>query len=111
MLFTLAVIFAVIVTALLIKYLSREDDREQSEEEREITFSQHAILRMNERDIDPERILRVLEEGRKVEITNYNRMKIMDDEITVILEKKLANFEVITIYWNSGDRETPPFDD
>jgi len=110
MLFLLIVILAVIVAASLIRSMSQEDNGEDIQESTEISFSQHAVSRMDERGIEPERIKRILEEGRRVEIASYNRLKVTDDEITVILEKRLANFEVVTVYWNSGDRETPPFD-
>ncbi|HAY98752.1 MAG TPA: hypothetical protein DCY45_06375 [Mesotoga sp.] len=113
MLFLLVVILAVIVAASLIRSMSQEDEDngEDIQESTEISFSQHAVSRMDERGIEPERIKRILEEGRRVEIANYNRLKVTDDEITVILEKRLSNFEVVTAYWNSGEREESLLDD
>ena len=109
MFFTLVVIIAVIVVEFLIKGLSEKDEVAKREEEREISFSQHAVQRMDERGIETDRVIRVLEEGIRVQIANYNRLKVSDDEMTVILEKRLNNFEVMTVYWNDDDHEDTDF--
>jgi hypothetical protein len=54
MLFLLIVILAVIVAASLIRSMSQEDEDngEDIQESTEISFSQHAVSRMDERELN-----------------------------------------------------------
>ncbi len=105
MFFILVVAVIVVVIAYIVKSLSAENE-ERPTEELDVTFHPHAISRMEERDIDPDRVMELITGGgRMVRLAHHNRIKVSDGEITAVIGKGLRKLEVITVYSNNGQRD------
>lgn len=104
MLFIFLMILGIFVVALIAREMSKSPDEKEEaikEIEKSISFHPHAIARMEERGIEPDRIYELLEnENPKAGLGYHNRIKITDGNLTAIIEKHLDYIEIITVYWN-----------
>ena len=103
-LFIFLMVIGVVLVAFIAKELKkRPEEKETTTATREprISFHPHAVARMEERGIDPDRISDLLK-GEFIEAKpGYNnRIRITDGELTAVFEKRLDYIEVITVYWN-----------
>jgi hypothetical protein len=106
MFFVLIIAVIAVVVAYIVKSFSGDIEETEESEDLEISFHPHAVARMQEREIDPERVMELLRgEGQQVKLAHYNRIKVTDGEVTAIVGKGLRKLEVVTVYWNDGDWE------
>lgn len=106
MLYIIGMVIGIIIIALVVKSFQEENESSvfdvNEDKTLEVSFSPHAIQRMDERNIDPERVYNLLD-SEKIEtsITKTNRIKVFDDELTVIVAIRDRYLEIVTVFWNN----------
>ncbi|MFO7881519.1 MAG: DUF4258 domain-containing protein [Kosmotogaceae bacterium] len=109
MLYIIGMVIGIIIIALIVKSYQEEDSEHDSlitedteEKSLKVSFSTHAIQRMDERKIEPERVYNLLD-SEKIEtsITESNRIKIFDDELTAVIAIRDRYLEIVTVFWNN----------
>lgn len=112
MLYVIALAIVIIVIAYIIRGFQESEEEgtstndEAEEKELKISFSPHAVQRMNERNIKAERVYSLLDsENLKTSITNCNRIKVSDSELTAVVLIKGEFLEIITVFWSNEDNE------
>lgn len=112
MLYIIGLVIGIIIIAMVVKSFQEENAENDSpfgddneEKTLKVSFSPHAIQRMDERNIDPERIYDLLDsEEIETGITKTNRIKVFDDKLTVIVAIRDEYLEIVTVFWNNENQ-------
>jgi hypothetical protein len=111
MLYIIGLAIGIIIVALIVKSFQEEDYKDDrltsvdiDEKTLKVSFSPHAIQRMDERKIDPERVYDLLDSEKiKTSITESDRIKVFDDELTAIIAIRDRYLEIVTVFWNNDN--------